>query len=41
MKIRTLNGVEEMIRGGEHGALDRHAMMMPDPDDDADDDADE
>ncbi|KAM0690227.1 hypothetical protein Q7P36_008994 [Cladosporium allicinum] len=30
MKIRTLNGVEEMIRCGEHGALDRHAMMMPD-----------
>jgi hypothetical protein len=25
MKVRTLNGVE-MIRGGEHGALDRHAM---------------
>ena len=41
MKMRTLNGVEEMIRRGEHGALDRHAMMMPDPDDDADDDADE
>jgi hypothetical protein len=32
MKIRTLNGVEEMIRGGEHGALDRHALMAPDPD---------
>ena len=43
MKMRTLNGVEEMIRRGEHGALDRHAMVMPDPDDDddADDDADE
>jgi hypothetical protein len=32
MKIRTLNGVEEMIRSGEHGALDRHALMAPDPD---------
>jgi hypothetical protein len=33
MKIRTFNGVEEMIRSGEHGALDRHALMAPDPDD--------
>jgi hypothetical protein len=32
MKICTLNGVEEMIRGGEHGAFDRHALMMPDAD---------
>jgi hypothetical protein len=32
MKVRTLNGVEEMIRGGEHGALDRHAHMLPDSD---------
>ena len=32
LKVRTLNGVEEMIRGGEHGALDRHAMMLPDAD---------
>jgi len=33
LKVRTLKGVEEMIRGGEHGALDRHAMMLPDADD--------
>lgn len=32
MKLRTLNGVEEMIRGGEHGALDRHSRVMPDSD---------
>jgi hypothetical protein len=29
MKIPTLNGVEEMIRTGEHGALDRHALRAP------------
>jgi hypothetical protein len=32
MKIRTLNGVDEMIRTGEHGALDRHALRAPDAD---------
>jgi hypothetical protein len=32
MKVRTLNGVEEMIQSGEHGALDRHAHMLPDSD---------
>jgi hypothetical protein len=25
IKVRALGGVEEMIRSGEHGALDRHA----------------
>lgn len=31
-KTRTLSGVEEIIRSGDHGALDRLARVLPDSD---------
>jgi len=30
MKTRTLSGVEEIIRSGDHGALDRQSRVLPD-----------